>query len=88
GETVKALVVLHAGHAGLVTEQAVIDWSREHMAAYKCPRIVEFVASLPKSGSGKVQWRELQDRERLAGTAPAATPGAAAPSIPHNGDTP
>jgi fatty-acyl-CoA synthase len=24
---------------------------------------VEFVASLPKSGSGKVQWRELQERE-------------------------
>ena len=64
GETVKALVVLREGHAGQVTEQAVIDWSREHMAAYKCPRIVEFVASLPKSGAGKVMWRELQDRER------------------------
>ena len=64
GETVKALVVLREGHAGRVTEQAVIDWSREHMAAYKCPRSVEFVASLPKSGSGKVMWRELQDRER------------------------
>ncbi len=64
GETVKALVVLREGYAGQVTEQAVIDWSREHMAAYKCPRIVEFVASLPKSASGKVMWRELQDRER------------------------
>jgi fatty-acyl-CoA synthase len=33
------------------------------MAAYKVPRIVEFVEALPKSGSGKIQWRELQDRE-------------------------
>jgi fatty-acyl-CoA synthase len=33
------------------------------MAAYKCPRIVEFVAALPKSGSGKVMWRELQAKQ-------------------------
>jgi fatty-acyl-CoA synthase len=38
------------------------------MASYKVPAIVEFVESLPRSGTGKVQWRELQDREnrRLA----------------------
>nr|WP_316639170.1 long-chain fatty acid--CoA ligase [uncultured Roseateles sp.] len=60
GETVKALVVLKAGH--VVTEQDIIDWSRGQMAHYKCPRIVEFVASLPKSGSGKVMWRELQEQ--------------------------
>ena len=63
GETVKALVVLRPEHAGRVSEQDIIDWSRGQMAAYKSPRIVEFVAALPKSGSGKVQWRELQDRE-------------------------
>jgi fatty-acyl-CoA synthase len=33
------------------------------MAAYKIPRVVEFVESLPKSGSGKIMWRELQERE-------------------------
>jgi acyl-CoA synthetase (AMP-forming)/AMP-acid ligase II len=33
------------------------------MAAYKVPRIVVFVDALPKSGSGKIQWRELQERE-------------------------
>lgn len=63
GETVKAFVVLKEGHAGQVSEQDIIRWSHEHMAAYKSPRIVEFVAALPKSGSGKVQWRELQDQE-------------------------
>lgn len=63
GETVKALVVLKPEHRGAVTEQEVIDWAHAHMAAYKSPRIVEFVLSLPKSGSGKVQWRELQAHE-------------------------
>jgi fatty-acyl-CoA synthase len=36
------------------------------MAAYKVPRLVAFVESLPKSGSGKIQWRELQQREMAA----------------------
>lgn len=61
GETVKALVVLKPGHQ--VTEQQIIDWAHAHMATYKSPRIVQIVASLPKSGSGKVMWRELQERE-------------------------
>jgi fatty-acyl-CoA synthase len=39
------------------------------MAAYKSPRIVEFVAALPKSGAGKIMWRELQDREAQSGLA-------------------
>ena len=30
------------------------------MAVYKAPRLVAFVPSLPKSGTGKVLWRELQ----------------------------
>ena len=34
------------------------------MAAYKSPRIVQFADSLPKSGTGKVQWRALQEQER------------------------
>jgi fatty-acyl-CoA synthase len=62
GETVKALVVLHAG-AEATTEQQVIDWAHERMAAYKAPRIVQFVPSLPKGGAGKVLWRELQRQE-------------------------
>jgi fatty-acyl-CoA synthase len=64
GETVKALVVLKDEAQGRVSEADIVAWSHEHMAAYKSPRIVEFVKSLPKSGSGKILWRELQDRER------------------------
>jgi fatty-acyl-CoA synthase len=33
------------------------------MAAYKVPRVIEFVTALPKSGSGKIEWRALQDQE-------------------------
>ncbi|MEN3367644.1 MAG: fatty-acyl-CoA synthase [Burkholderiales bacterium] len=63
GETVKAVVVLKDDFRGKVTEQDIIDWAHQNMAVYKSPRIVQFVDALPKSGSGKVQWRELQERE-------------------------
>jgi fatty-acyl-CoA synthase len=63
GETVKAVVVLRPEWRGRIESQAIIDWCRQNMAAYKAPRIVEFAESLPKSGSGKILWRELQERE-------------------------
>ena len=64
GETVKAIVVLKEASRGKVSEQEIIDWSSRNMAAYKYPRIVEFVDTLPKSATGKVMWRALQERER------------------------
>ncbi|MDM7941957.1 MAG: long-chain fatty acid--CoA ligase [Hydrogenophaga sp.] len=70
GESVKAVVVLRESHRGSTTEQEILDWCREHMAIYKCPRSVEFVSALPKSGSGKVMWRLLQEQE-AARAAPA-----------------
>jgi len=63
GETVKAVVVLRAGAKGKTKAEDITAWARENMAAYKVPKIVEFVESLPKSGSGKVMWRLLQDEE-------------------------
>ncbi|HZH05426.1 MAG TPA: long-chain-fatty-acid--CoA ligase, partial [Lautropia sp.] len=63
GETVKAVVVLRPGHRGQVSEQDIIAWCRENMAVYKVPRIVEFADALPKSGSGKVMWRTLQEAQ-------------------------
>lgn len=66
GETVKAVVVLRASHKGKVTEQDIVDWCRENMAVYKVPRIVQFADALPKSGSGKVMWRTLQESEPRA----------------------
>ena len=63
GETVKAVVVLRAEARGSARPEDIIAWAREHMAAYKVPRIVEFIDALPKSGAGKVMWRLLQERE-------------------------
>jgi len=65
GETVKAVVVLRADAKATARPQDITDWARQHMAAYKVPKLVEFVDALPKSGSGKVMWRHLQDQEKL-----------------------
>ena len=62
GESVKAVVVVRATHKA-TTEQDIIDWCRDTMAVYKVPRVVQFVDVLPKSGSGKVMWRALQEAE-------------------------
>src|SRR5690606_34073757 len=61
GETVKAVVVLREG--AQLTAEELVAWCREQMAAYKVPTQVEFVEALPKSPTGKLLWRELQERE-------------------------
>jgi fatty-acyl-CoA synthase len=71
GETVKAVIVPRAEWRDRVEAQPIIDWCREHMAAYKVPRVIEFVDALPKSGSGKIMWRELQERENAKSSSPA-----------------
>ena len=63
GETVKAVVVIRDERQGQVSADDIIEWSRLHMAAYKVPRIVEFTDALPRSGTGKIQWRGLQEKE-------------------------
>ncbi|HTS86767.1 MAG TPA: long-chain fatty acid--CoA ligase, partial [Usitatibacter sp.] len=64
GETVKAIVVLKAARRGQVTPDEIIAWARTKMAAYKAPTLVSFEESLPKSATGKIQWRMLQEREK------------------------
>jgi long-chain acyl-CoA synthetase len=61
GETVKAFVVLKEGETA--TEEEIIAFCRERMAAYRVPRIVEFRDDLPKSMVGKVLRRELRESE-------------------------
>jgi acyl-CoA synthetase (AMP-forming)/AMP-acid ligase II len=39
------------------------------MAVYKVPRMVELIDALPRSGTGKIQWRALQEKEWRGGTA-------------------
>jgi fatty-acyl-CoA synthase len=66
GETVKALIVPRPGREAECSAVAIEQWARERMAAYKVPRQVELVPSLPRSPAGKVLWRELQERQNLA----------------------
>lgn len=60
GEAVRAYVVLRQGQA--VDAAALTAWARGQMAAYKVPREVLFVDSLPRSASNKVDWRRLQQQ--------------------------
>lgn len=63
GETVKAVIVLKEQASGRHSAEELIAWSRQHMAAYKVPRLIEFADALPRSGTGKIQWRLLQEAE-------------------------
>jgi acyl-CoA synthetase (AMP-forming)/AMP-acid ligase II len=59
GESVRAAVVLRTG-AGAGADE-LIAFCRARLAAYKCPRAIDFLAELPRTGSGKITKRELRD---------------------------
>ena len=60
GEVPKALVVLKPGaKAG---EQELLDFCRSRIAHYKCPRSVEFLDALPKTGTGKILKKDLRKK--------------------------
>lgn len=63
GETVKAVIVPKEDAKNLTAED-IQSWCRDRMAAYKVPRVVVFADALPKSATGKILWRVLQDQER------------------------
>ena len=63
GETVKVVVVLKDDFLGKVTGEEILSWSRSQMAAYKAPRLLEFSNALPRTASGKLMWRALQEKE-------------------------
>jgi len=60
GEVPKAFVVVKAGASP--TEQELIDFCRERIAHFKCPKAIEF-GELPKTSTGKVQKFVLRDKE-------------------------
>ncbi|MEM0132427.1 AMP-binding protein [Acidiplasma sp.] len=65
GEEVKAFVVLkESGKNKNISEEEIVAWARENIGGYKYPHMVEFTDSLPKTASGKVDWKKLQDKER------------------------
>lgn len=61
GELVKLILSLKPVSKDRVSAAEIIDWCRARMAAYKVPKVVEFVDELPKSGTGKIRWREIQE---------------------------
>ena len=63
GETVKAFIVLKPEYRGKVTEEEIVKFCRERLAAYKVPRLIEFREELPKSAVGKILRRVLRDEE-------------------------
>ena len=58
GETAKACIVLKPG--ATATESEIIDWTRERIAKFKCPKSVDFMDILPRNPSGKVLKRSLR----------------------------
>ncbi|MFB4281425.1 long-chain fatty acid--CoA ligase [Nonomuraea sp. MTCD27] len=58
GEEIKAYVIRTPGTT--TTEDELIAWAKENMAAYKYPRIIEFRDSLPMTATGKILKRELR----------------------------
>jgi fatty-acyl-CoA synthase len=60
GEVPKALVVLKPGASA--SEAELIEFCRARLAHYKCPRSVEFLETLPRTGTGKVLKRELRKK--------------------------
>lgn len=59
GEEVRAVVVLRRGEAA--SAEDLIAWARRQVAAYKAPKVVSFVDSLPRNAGGKVMKRELRE---------------------------
>jgi 2-aminobenzoate-CoA ligase len=65
GEIVKAFVVLRPGIAANEATRTVLqDYVKAEIAPFKYPRAVEFVASLPRTETGKIQRFRLREQER------------------------
>jgi acetyl-CoA synthetase len=64
GYEVKAFIILAPGYqGGEILADELFEFTRENLAPYKMPRIIEFVSELPKTISGKIKRGELRSRE-------------------------
>ncbi|MFP4088233.1 MAG: class I adenylate-forming enzyme family protein, partial [Desulfobacteraceae bacterium] len=59
GEAVKACIVLKPGQQA--AEADIISFCKKELAGYKAPKSVDFIDSLPKTGSGKIYKKGLRD---------------------------
>jgi fatty-acyl-CoA synthase len=60
GEAVKGIVVLKPGQKA--TEDEIIEFCKERMTHYKAPKSIDFIDSLPRTGSGKIHKKGLRDQ--------------------------
>jgi acyl-coenzyme A synthetase/AMP-(fatty) acid ligase len=66
GEEVKAVVMLHPGQvASDALAHTLIEHCRSHLAHFKCPRSVDFVADLPRHDNGKLYKHKLREAYRV-----------------------
>jgi long-chain acyl-CoA synthetase len=63
GEEILTHIILRPEYREKVTEEEILEWAKENMAAYKYPRQIKFVRSLPKSAVGKILRRVIRDKE-------------------------
>jgi long-chain acyl-CoA synthetase len=61
GQYIKANIVLNPEARGKISEEDIINYSKENLAHYKVPKIVEFRGELPKTDVGKISRRELRE---------------------------
>jgi long-chain acyl-CoA synthetase len=59
GESVHAIVVPHAGRT--IDPDALVAWSRGHLAGFKVPRSVSIAAEIPRNASGKILKKALRE---------------------------
>jgi fatty-acyl-CoA synthase len=60
GEVPYAIVVLKPG--ATASESELIDFCRERLAHYKCPKRVDFIEALPRTATGKIQKNLLREK--------------------------
>ena len=60
GEVPYAVVVLKGGAEA--TETELVEFCREHLAHFKCPKRVDFIEALPRTATGKIQKNLLRER--------------------------
>ncbi len=61
GEEIKVCVVLKKGKN--ITEDGLSKWTKEHIASYRYPRVIESMEVLPMTATGKILKKELRKRE-------------------------
>ncbi|MFH1490333.1 MAG: hypothetical protein ABII06_15615, partial [Pseudomonadota bacterium] len=56
---------LKPGHEGKITAREIIEFCKERLAGYKCPKSVDFMEELPKNPAGKIKKGELKDSYKV-----------------------